>query len=523
MEYIYKVYDSAGSYLKTWTDVATKPEFVEEINTVGYELSLVLKRNPLNLSSDVAENNLVKIYTNETTPVLKYTGRIMGWSPSFNHSEITVNLESHGLDFSYKKLDLGDVIDKSDSYSTLSFYKNNLAMSGTGNPYLFYEATIDHNMYLSYLDVWAKVPAGYEGRQLYSAVIVDNVTLFANYLPITNSDGWAKYTQDISPTLVQSGSTVKVYFEVDASDLSVGVTCLQMMTSSASGKYGWYSHIEDNQWPGNSPRFVLGGGTTLSQLSQDPADMLRLGLFIYQDISGGSVTFTEASIDTCGFLTSYDFRGMTMLEFVKKIIELAPADWYFYVDTSGVMQLHQRTGNPDSLLTLGKDVLSFEPSISFKDQINTVYFQGKDLYRKYVDGSPTNIKAYTYTDERVSRGDTADTIAQTLLAYQNTPAVSFDAPVTKTLTLGQNVSFRGLKESETSLWGVAHWNVAYWGFNIYDPETWVLQITKLSTQGQVTTASFSLRSPDVTKRIEDINRRLNQLQASTVAEAPEVI
>jgi len=75
-------------------------------------------------------------------------------------------------------------------------------------------------------------------------------------------------------------------------------------------------------------------GTLLTDASftaTDPSDMIREAIDGYQS-QGGVVTYNDDSIDDTGLSIDYDFRTATVLEIITKARELAPSNWYWYVD-----------------------------------------------------------------------------------------------------------------------------------------------------------------------------------------------
>jgi hypothetical protein len=262
--------------------------------------------------------------------------------------------------------------------------------------------------------------------------------------------------------------------------------------------------------------------------------MLRTALDMYA-AQGGGISYDGSSIDDTGFTTSYDFNGMTILEVIKKCQELAPPDWYFYIDqATNLLHFHKRTNSIDHKLVLGKNIKDIQPQKTGRNIVNTVYFIGGDgLYKKYTRGTGRT-RAFRYVDQRVTREDTADRIANTLLEAKVAPEVRVKVSLIdnngsasfgydlESITVGENVVFRGIGTSDTSLWDIAIWDSSYWDFNIAEMETLVLQIYRIDRKPGLAVLSLTSLPQDVNKRIEDINRRLLQDQTAEVAEAPTV-
>ncbi len=88
-------------------------------------------------------------------------------------------------------------------------------------------------------------------------------------------------------------------------------------------------------------------------------------------------TFSEATIADTGTLVSYTFNANTMLEVIKKCLELAPTDWFFYTDlATNKLYFQPRPSTPKHLFYLGKHILGLSLEKTMEGITNDVLFTG---------------------------------------------------------------------------------------------------------------------------------------------------
>lgn len=135
----YKVFDSSGTFLKTWTDVVSEPTPTEEINSPATELVVRLSRKATDFGEeeDIKFNNRVKVYIKDleySTPTLWFNGYIANYSPVFEDPEyVEVILYSFGAELSGYIYGADEVADQSQatgsSTSTFGSPSTTLAQS----------------------------------------------------------------------------------------------------------------------------------------------------------------------------------------------------------------------------------------------------------------------------------------------------------------------------------------------------------------------------------------------------------
>lgn len=124
------------------------------------------------------------------------------------------------------------------------------------------------------------------------------------------------------------------------------------------------------------------GQTRVQYFSEEPSDILKdvLDKFTANDglIDYDGTSITDVSTAIGGpWNTSYTFNTNTGLEAVKKCLELAPTDWFFYTDlATNLLHFHPRPTTPDHLFYLGKHIHTLSLEKYMEDLTNLVYFQG---------------------------------------------------------------------------------------------------------------------------------------------------
>lgn len=278
--------------------------------------------------------------------------------------------------------------------------------------------------------------------------------------------------------------------------------------------------------------YTTDGATTIAYNSQDPSNILSAVVDNY-NVQGGNITYT-GTIDTTSTTVSYTFNTQTILQCINKIIELCPYNWYWYVDyATNLIHLHEKSTTADHTFTLGKDIRLMRIEKRIEDVVNTVYFSGgntgsgENLYLKTQDASSVGqygLRAKTYSDQRVTLSATATTISNNIIQSKSTPEIRLNISIAdsnvstggydiETIKIGDIINIRNVKGSTgSSLWDVMVWDVDYWDYNLTQISTMYLQIVRIEYSPDFMQIFCSTTPPDITKRIEDINRNLETVQ-----------
>ncbi len=275
--------------------------------------------------------------------------------------------------------------------------------------------------------------------------------------------------------------------------------------------------------------YTTTGATTVAYASQDPSNILRAVIDNYRD-NGGTINYDGTSIDNTSTTVSYTFVTQSILDCINKVLELAPVNWYWYVDpATSLIHFHEKSGSADHTLGLGREIKKLKQDKRTDGVVNTIYFRGGDigggvfLYKKYQDTNSVGtygIKAISYVDERVTLTATATVIANNIINARASPEIRLDMEVSDSNTDGFGSDIEMLNVGEViniqnvagatgrSLWDLALWDQDRWDYNITQLGSMYLQIVRKEYSPDSAKIFCSTIPPDVSKRIEDINRNL---------------
>lgn len=363
-------------------------------------------------------------------------------------------------------------------------------------------------------------------------------------LPLTSSAGSAyKFTFATAVTVV-SGNTYWARISLSSGTSSGIGNGVMYSDSTAPYPDGTYEQLH---FDGSSSTYTKAvqtgdayiktyqsaGNTQFSYNSQDPSAILRSVLDNYI-AQGGKLTYTAASIDSTNTTVTYTFNSNTIFDAMTKVLSLAPVGWYFYIDqANNVVHFHKVSSTATHKLTLGKNIKNLAVEKRAQDLVNVVYFVGGptggvNLYNKYILQTSIDLygrHAIVYSDNNVTLSATAQIISNNILSTQGqvelrigldimddggnaSAALGFDI---ESITLGESISFRSFGPgSGGTLWDVAKWDLAKWDFDITDISSVIVQVTRIDYTPDVLSLTLSTVPPDITKRVQDIYRNLQQ-------------
>lgn len=274
------------------------------------------------------------------------------------------------------------------------------------------------------------------------------------------------------------------------------------------------------------------GNTTIAYNSYDPANILKDVIDKLRAL-GVSLNYTATSIALTNTVVSYTFNTNTGKEALDKVIELCPVGWFWRIDSDNIVYLQPRNILADHTFNLGKEIENLETYRRIEDLVNTVYFTGSGspaLFYKYQNtGSQTTYGKYEkkLVDQRVTDSATASILANRLINQQKDPEirsrftiVDSNGPSSvlgyniESIKVGQTLKVGNLRTGlkTSTLWNVGQWNVDVWDQTLSSQAADVIQILSLDYKPDSITIEASSRLPQIAKRIEDINRNLENSQ-----------
>lgn len=333
---------------------------------------------------------------------------------------------------------------------------------------------------------------------------------------------------------VKQGNLIKVYcFDQESGNDGV-IVFSGLLSSYVPIVEGSEEYIEviffSHYWDLANKILESGSNTEVAYLSDDPSDIFKDILDKYSALSGTFLDYSVSSVETTGTTVSYTFNTNNYQDALKKVIELCPDGWYFRIGGDNIVSLKAREATPTHKFTIGKDILSYSPEKRFENIVNTVYFRGGDtgggvyLYKKYTNSSSVTAygtRAHVLVDQRITVSGTADILADRLLDARSSPEIRvvlkvLDSNVQKSgsetgydiesIKVGETCQILNATSKFYNLWDESFWDIDAWDYDITNLAGSQLQIMSIDYSPDYAILELSNKQPDISKRIEDIDR-----------------
>lgn len=255
------------------------------------------------------------------------------------------------------------------------------------------------------------------------------------------------------------------------------------------------------------------GSTTAIFTSEDPATILTEIIDAYV-AEGGLIDYDGTSITLTGNLESYTFKVNTVLEGIKKCLELAPSNYYFYVNpATGIITFKPVNATADHKIIFGRHINELDLEFTVEQVKNIVYFSGGEtagvnLFIKVSDEDSLEINRaglIKISDNRVTLSDTATTLSQNFLDENSSEQYQTQVTILSTtydLTLfnpGETVGFEGFGTFVDNL---------------------ILQIVGITRTPDSTTLALGMLPHRSSAKVEDINRALRAQETINNPDVP---
>lgn len=257
---------------------------------------------------------------------------------------------------------------------------------------------------------------------------------------------------------------------------------------------------------GSDIAFILyeaGADTTVPFLSKDPSQILR-SVVDFAQSRGARINYTSDSIEVTETLVSYTFQTNTIKEAIEKVLELCPADWYYYYDFgTDTIYLREKRANPDRWLRKGQSVSTGKIVKTIEKVINDVLFSGGGnpaLFKRTREtpASGTRRGLAKKSDNRVTVSSTATSLSQSDIDQFRNALYAGEVVIVEDgeyyledVAVGETIGFIGFG---TFVDGIEVQTVS----KEYNPDKMPLALT--------------YNVPRVNKRVEDIKRNLEVLE-----------
>lgn len=439
--YLYKVYRD-GAFLGLIPNVTSPFKYGLNINSAGASLEIAVGANPYEAPEDVEEfitedgdtmitedgdimtterrypiygneHNLTLIRNGNDVEVFEisetypeshkvFEGYISRWRPNFGGTgEITCTVLSYGVELDNYIIQGAPTLDQSQTSQNDNFTMYEPESPGSGffrvGQTFIAGSTVDNvtaiAVRLAAVDVawpqtvtvklWALAPVavGDTSVPLATATRVVSSTTPAEYL----------FTFTTPPT-IQPGQSY--FFTVQGIDEHGVIIYFQDSNVYANGGLYFSQDLgggSGHPWttsellapPGVSydlyfKTYYSSGATEAAYSSQDPTAIVRAIVDSYVS-RGGNVNYDGSSTDLTGTSRSYTFKLNTILEGIKKMLDISPSNWYWFVDPAdSVLYFKQTPTTATHTMILGDHITELDLEVTIENLTNIVYFSGGD-------------------------------------------------------------------------------------------------------------------------------------------------
>jgi len=163
--------------------------------------------------------------------------------------------------------------------------------------------------------------------------------------------------------------------------------------------------------------------TTATYSTDDPVADMAHGILLDYNARGGFIH--ERDFEATGLSLTYTFVVATILDAIKKCIELSPAGYYSYVDLgTAEIDIKQVSETADFTVVRGRHITELNLALTIEQIKNYLLLSGGDagggvnLFRDYRDTESSGIfgiRTATKSDNRITLSATADAIGDSFM------------------------------------------------------------------------------------------------------------
>lgn len=205
--------------------------------------------------------------------------------------------------------------------------------------------------------------------------------------------------------------------------------------------------------------FVTASGvatTTTTYSNDDPVADMAHGILLDYNNRGGYIT--ERDFQATGLSLTYTFVVATILDAIKKILELCPTGYYSYIDLgTAELDIKQVSPTADYTVVRGRHITELNLAMSIEQVKNYLLLSGGDvgggvnLFRDYTDNESSviyGLRTATKSDNRITLAATANAVGDSFIEenadeIQETTLVVKDEHIDITqFTPGKTIGFK---------------------------------------------------------------------------------
>jgi hypothetical protein len=499
----YKVYSRDGDYLGLLPKVTSKFGFAQDINTAGSQIVVTCGKfvtNEVTVSPLLTEGGDI-ITTEDDLPILTTSTELLvttGDSPDnaiFKNSN-RVKVWMYNRYYPNGKLMFSGQINKiefkyggADPTVKLTIYSDGLDLNNyiaRGYPFAYTDDVSQVTQNLSLVADFTYPGWTTYGQSWVTGGGVTNIGSIRLMLKGTadvtvsvydgpNGNLLGSSTKAVSvgaatvidfdfPSLIPATPATTYFFAIW---LGVGQTIDVYMYNPGpySGGTAWVSTYGGGSGGGSFTvgtadlYFVTKSGvptTTTTYTSDDPVSDMAHGILLDYNSRGGYIT--EGDFEATGLSLTYTFVVATILDAIKKILELCPSGYYAYTDLgTSQIDIKQMSVTPDFTVVRGRHITELNLALTIEQVKNYLLLSGGNtgggvnLYREYTDtesASAYGIRTSTKSDNRITLSATADAIGDSFTEenadeVQQTNLIVKDTDIDITMLVpGKTIGFK---------------------------------------------------------------------------------
>lgn len=506
--------------------------------------SILIERQPdlvgsSNSNALIANNNLIKVYEYSSyypNGLLVFSGYISKWKTNFGTTDdIAITCTSNGQDMNNYVVNSGDTAYISQLIDDGG--AANFAIGVTSNKGAFDQVlqsfTVPATTPIGGIAVEATTSeAGSIQIFLYQMLGI-SPNLFTDTLLSSGSLHVGIITKTVEKVSLSSFPSVVVgptyyfaaLFSTDSGSFSEAAIFYTATNPYANGQLytAQYdgSTLTTTAHSADDAYFVIyqHGGSVSGSYTNDDVSFIINDLITNYNSSGGLVTIPAGGYQSTGNIVSYTFKLQTVLQSLQALIQLAPANWYWYIDPAlQTLVFAQSNTVADITLIAGRHISNLDIEATKENIKNVTYFTGGD------DGTGTSTNIFVLrssavggnrvglsilSDNRVNSA-TGGTVTAALIASNNNAVNSSETYITTITVTDTTMDINLFKLGKM---------VAIKGLGNF-ADTLLLQVVGINRMGDQVILQLGTLPNRPTKAIAQIQNSLTSVQTLAIPSVP---